>query len=240
MQEDAFTPLEPLDELDPATAPPVDVDRMLTQLRSWDPSLRMQAARAFCDLEDSRAVSPLVDLLTDPCPLVRVSATYALGRNPDPSVVEPLMAILQHEWNGYVRKGAVWALGNARDRRALPVLREALAHDITAVRLWAASALGQLTHGLDPTQLIQAVCDPLLQALVHDPSPVVRSNCAWSLGKVGQVLQIQGGHEDRLIQTLIHALQTDPDVGVQDDARLALEKLGDPDGLAAIETLDLG
>jgi HEAT repeat protein len=67
-----------------------------------------------------------------------VGAAYALGRNPDPAEVEVLIEGLRWDWNGYVRKGLVWALGNAKDPRAYPVLLEVLAGDIAAVRLWAA------------------------------------------------------------------------------------------------------
>ncbi len=67
------------------------------------------SARAFCDLEDQRATH-LIHLLNDGCPLVRVS--YLCYRTqPQFSAVEPLIDQLSLDWNGYVRKGVVWALG---------------------------------------------------------------------------------------------------------------------------------
>lgn len=78
--------------------------------------------------------------------MVRVSAAYGIGRNPSADAVEPLITHLNRDWNGYVRKGIVWALGNCRDRRSLAPLAEALRTDISAVRLWAASALAQMAE----------------------------------------------------------------------------------------------
>ena len=108
-----------------------DPEYMLVLLSSEDVLERMQAARAFCEIQDPRAVPKLIKLLEDTCTLVRVSAAYALGRNPDLnlaassefvpdfSIVEFLISKLNDEWNGYVRKGIVWTLGNYKDSKAL-------------------------------------------------------------------------------------------------------------------------
>ncbi|MGF1575507.1 MAG: HEAT repeat domain-containing protein [Cyanophyceae cyanobacterium] len=234
MYEDAFTPLEPLDQISPQPDLAADVDVMLGQLRHPDPRARMQAARIFCDVEDPRAVELLLDLLQDPCPLVRVSASYALGRNAKPAIVAPVITALKQDWNGYVRKGLVWALGNAKDPVGLEVLVDVLERDITAVRLWAASALGQLNLA-EPVLLEQGVM-ALTQSLERDPVAVVRSNCAWSIGQLLDRYPLESSSFDRLRralhQVLRRAMRQDPDVGVQSDARQALDKL------AAQEDLD--
>ncbi|MCF2972283.1 HEAT repeat domain-containing protein [Synechococcus sp. Nb3U1] len=254
MYEDAFSPLEPLDELPPHPPPDVDVELMLQQLEDSDPYLRMQAARAFCDVEEPRAIRHLLALVRDPCPLVRVGAAYALGRNPAPCApkpgapcgVEVLIEGLRWEWNGYVRKGLVWALGNARDPRAYPVLIEVLAGDITAVRLWAASALGQLAQAqVLPGSALPEIVMALCRGLAGDPVAPVRGNCAWSLGSLGQQLKQALGDGDpaadqTLYQTLTgHLLASasgDPDLGVRDDARLSLQKLADPGRVSGTES----
>ncbi|MGL5077030.1 MAG: HEAT repeat domain-containing protein, partial [Waterburya sp.] len=88
----------PLDEIEPVGSaseiPPPDPGRMLELLQSGTASDRMVAARAFCEIQDSRSIPLLIKLLDDVCPLVRVSTTYALGRNPDASAVEPLINLL--------------------------------------------------------------------------------------------------------------------------------------------------
>lgn len=107
--------LDPLDSIGTGNAeeeiPQPDPDEMLALLESPHNQQRMLAARAFCELEDARAVPYLIRLLSDACPLVRVSAAYGLGRNPSSSAVEFLIDQLSRDWNGYVRKGVVWALG---------------------------------------------------------------------------------------------------------------------------------
>ncbi|MEN9223184.1 MAG: HEAT repeat domain-containing protein [Thermostichus sp. BF3_bins_97] len=254
MYEDAFSPLEPLDELPPHPPSEVDVELMLQQLQDPDPYLRMQAARAFCDIEEPRAVKHLLGLVRDPCPLVRVGAAYALGRNPDPCAPEPgapcgvevLIESLRWDWNGYVRKGLVWALGNAKDPRAYPVLIEVLAEDITAVRLWAASALGQLAQAqVLPSAALHEVGTALCRGLARDPIAPVRGNCAWGLGILGQQVKQALGDPPvdqalypTLTRQLLASASSDPDLGVRDDARLSLQKLADPDLLEQLDYLD--
>jgi HEAT repeat protein len=166
---------------------------------------------------------------------VRVSAAYALGRNASPEVVEPAIAQLGREWNGYVRKGLVWALGNCHDRRSLAPLIDTLKTDIAAVRLWAASSLGQLaTVGYD---IVVAAVPSLIEALLKDPVPAVRSNCAWALGQLCRELPSNVVYAGA-IDSLIEALESDEDMGVREDAKSSLLRVGDPRGLQIIEDLE--
>lgn len=225
--------IDPLAQL-PAEEPQLDADEMLALLASPEPQQRITATRAFCVLEDERAVAPLLAMIEDPCPLTRLSVVYALGRNVTPDVVEPLIAQLARDWNGYVRKGIVWSLGRSGDRRALAPLFQALKTDIAAVRLWAASALGQMP-GMDYRAAISAMA-PLIAALRQDPMAVVRSNCAWSLGELCINLPsnvVYATAIDALIETLVE----DEDMGVREDAKAALLQLGDPRALQMIEAL---
>ncbi|WP_019501069.1 HEAT repeat domain-containing protein [Pseudanabaena sp. PCC 6802] len=215
--------------------PRPDPDEMLALLDSESVLERMQAARAFCELEDRRAIPHLIDLLQDDCTLVRVSAAYALGRNPSTTAVLPLIAKLDQEWNGYVRKGIVWALGTCKDRRALAPLISALKYDIAAVRLWAASALGQLGD-------LSAI-ESLTETLQSDRIAAVRSNCAWSLGKLLRLRVADAPHRrddiyHDALDALIGALEDD-DLSVQDDAKITIRKLGDPRGLRVLEQIEI-
>jgi len=208
---------------------------MLALLEDPQPQQRMLAARAFSDIEDTRATPYLITLLTDSCPLVRVSAAYGIGRNPDISAVEPLISQLNREWNGYVRKGVVWALGNCRDRRCLAPLADALRTDISAVRLWAASALAQM--GEVGYEAVVGAIPPLIEALVQDPVAPVRSNCAWSIGQLCRELPSNVVYATA-IDALIQAFAEDTDLGVREDSKAALLGVGDPRGLQLIETLE--
>ncbi len=224
----------PLDHWDETEAPKPDPEEMLPLLESTEPQRRMIAARAFCEIEDGRAVPLLIQLLDDACPLVRVSVAYALGRNSSPDAVEPLIEQLNQDWNGYVRKGLVWALGNCQDARALMPLLDALKTDIPAVRLWAASSLGQMAKvGYDV--VVKAVpC--VIEALRQDEIAAVRSNCAWALGQLCREMPSNVVYAGA-IDGLIEALEEDEDMGVRDDAQSSLLRVGDPRGLQIIEEL---
>ena len=229
----------PLDHLGPLSADAETVkpnpEAMLALLENPQTQQRMLAARAFCELEDKRATPHLIRLLTDPCPLVRVSVAYAIGRNPSPEAVEPLISQLNQDWNGYVRKGVVWALGNCRDRRSLTPLAEALKTDISAVRLWAASALAQMAEV--GYEAVVGAMPPLIEALVQDPVAAVRSNCAWSIGQLCRELPSNVIYATA-IDALIQAFAEDEELGVREDAKSALLGVGDPRGLQLIETLE--
>ncbi|MGP0129001.1 MAG: HEAT repeat domain-containing protein [cyanobacterium endosymbiont of Rhopalodia musculus] len=229
---------EPLDFLDFARSelPPPNPELILPLLTDPDPSQRMLAARVFCELQDQRAIAPLIDLLNDICPLVRVSAAYALGRNTSPDAIGALIELLQQDWNGYVRKGIVWALGNGGDRRALNPLIHAVKTDISAVRLWAASSLARIAK-LEYEDVIATIA-PLVEGLRQDCVAAVRGNCAWAIGQLCREIPSNIVYATA-IDALIKALAEDEDLGVKDDARNALLKVGDPRGLQMIEELEL-
>mgnify|MGYP001793193460 FL=1 len=225
----------PLDHLSDADGPPPNVEEMLAALESGDSEQRILAARAFCEIEDQRAIAPLIQLLDDPCPLVRVSAAYGLGRNTSPEAIAALVQRYDKEWNGYARKGIVWALGTCQNPETVDPLLKALKTDIAAVRLWAASSLGQMGEA-DYENAVKAV-PPLIIALRQDPVPAVRGNCAWSLGQLCRDLPsnaIYAGAVDALIEALVE----EEELGIKDDARSALLKLGDPRALQIIEELE--
>ena len=230
----------PLDQLqaveDGMDAELPDPDEMLVLLDAPDPQQRMIAARSFCDLQDERAIPKLIHLLSDSCPLVRVSAAYGLGRNPSKDAVEPLIHQLQNDWNGYVRKGVVWALGNCQDLRSRDPLLAAIKGDIPAVRLWAASALAQM-RGIDYESVICAI-PPLIEAMLNDTTPAVRSNCAWAIGELCRELPSNVVYATA-VDALIEAFAEDADLGVREDARAAVLKLGDTRGLQVIEEIEL-
>jgi HEAT repeat protein len=236
--EDQFDdPYARLEQSDLVETPlPPDPDEMLPLLTHSDALQRMLGARAFCEIEETRSIVPLVQLLGDGCPLVRVSAAYALGRNTSPAAVAPLIDLLENDWNGYVRKGIVWALGNCGDRRALRPLLHALKTDIPAVRLWAASSLAQIAK-LHYQDVIAAI-PPLIEGLRGDKISAVRSNCGWAIGQLCRELPSNVVYATA-IDALIEALVEDEDLGVKEDARSALLRLGDPRGLQMIEALEL-
>ena len=234
--EELGSPLDRLESLESESdIPTPDPEQMLMLLSHPEASQRMVAARVFCELEEPRSIPLLIELLKDECPLVRVSSAYALGRNTSPEAVEPLIELLTYDWNGYVRKGVVWALGNSSDRRALQPLINALKTDISAVRLWAASGLAQIAT-LEYEDVITAI-PPLIEGLRRDTTAAVRSNCAWSIGQLCRELPSNVVYATA-VDALIEALVEDEDLGVKEDAKGAILKVGDPRGLQMIEELE--
>lgn len=236
IEEELESPLDAIEPVDAEKAPAPDPEAMLAQLASEDVQQRMIAARAFCELEYPKAIPKLMELLTDPCPLLRVSVAYALGKNTNGGVVESLIEQLGKEWNGYVRKGIVWALGNCHDRRSVEPLVLALKEDISAVRLWSASSLAQAAK-LEYEDIIKVI-PSLIEALRRDSIAAVRSNCAWTIGQLCRELPSNVVYATA-IDALIEALVEDEDYGVKEDARSALLRVGDPRGIQMIEELEL-
>ena len=230
---------DPLDHIAPLgdaaeEETPIDPAVMLRLLDAPQAQQRMLAARAFCEIEEPKAIPRLIELLKDDCPLVRVSAAYALGRNSDKTAIAPLIQQLS-DWNGYVRKGIVWALGNSHNPAVVSPLVDALKTDIPAVRLWAASALAQ-TAKIGYEAVVMAI-PPIIEVMRRDPIAAVRSNCAWAVGQLSRELPSNVVYATA-IDALIETFAEDDDLGVREDARTAILQVGDPRGLQVIEELE--
>jgi HEAT repeat protein len=194
---------------------------------------RMQGLRIFCEHRDPRVVPLLLPMLTASCPILRMSAVYALGRNPSPQAVEPLLALLAGDDNGYVRKAVAWSLGNYPDAPVLNPLIRALQVDIAAVRLWAASSLAD-AGSTGPAKADPAAAQ-LLLSLRIDSEPAVRSNSAWGLGRL--YADLVEPRQEEVVETLVHTMLHDAESGVREEARLALEQLEQPEVLERLQTL---
>lgn len=227
---------DPLDEIGTVEEEAIDVaavcDWGLQQL-SGPQDQRLQGLRVFCEHRDPRAVPLLLPLLSAGCPIVRMSAIYALGRNPSPLAVAPLLALLEGDDNGYVRKAVAWSLGSYPDAPVLNPLIRSLQVDVAAVRLWAASSLAEA--GCTGPAKADPAAAQLLLTLRIDSEPAVRSNSAWGLGRLYPDLVEPRQKEvvECLLQTMLH----DAESGVREEARLALEQLEQPELLERLQTL---
>jgi HEAT repeat protein len=65
----------------------------------------------------------------------------------------------------------------------------------------------------------------------------VRSNCAWSIGQLCRELPSNVVYATA-IDALIEAFAEDEEMGVREDARSAMLRVGDPRGLQVIETIE--
>jgi len=232
-QELLGDPLDALDSSDPEAADVAAECDLGLSLLLGDHEQRMQGLRIFCEHRDPRALPLLLPLLGTPCPIVRMSAVYALGRNPSPLAVQDLLGLLTSDDNGYVRKAVAWSLGSYPDAPVLNPLTRALQVDIAAVRLWAASSLAE-AGSTGPAKADPAAAQ-LLLSLRIDSEPAVRSNSAWALGRLYPDLVEPRQHV--LVESLLHAMLNDTESSVRDEARLALEQLEQPEVLERLQTL---
>ena len=182
---------------------------------------RLQGLRVFCEHRDPRALPLLVPLLQEPCPVERMSAVYALGRNPCPRAVDILLNLLKNDCNAYVRKATAWSLGNYADAPVLLPLIEALKSDVAAVRLWASGSLAEA--GSSSSEKAECASCQLLESLRIDSEPVVRSNCIWSLGRLYD--KLTSNRKQELLDALVEILLNDKEASVRYEARVALEQL---------------
>ena len=194
---------------------------------------RLQGLRVFCEHRDPRALPLLVPLLQEPCPVERMSAVYALGRNPCPRAVDILLQILRTDSNAYVRKATAWSLGNYSTSLVLDPLIRALHNDVAAVRLWAASSLAEV--GSTSIENAERVVSELLLDLRIDQEPLVRSNCIWSLGRLYE--RLPQPCQNDLSEGLFLVLLNDLEPSVRYEARIALEQIHDPKVLERLKML---
>ncbi len=194
---------------------------------------RLQGLRVFCEHRDPRALPLLVPLLSEPSPVERMSAVYALGRNPCPRAVDILLQLLKTDCNAYVRKATAWSLSNYGDAPVLKPLIQSLQNDVAAVRLWASSSLAEA--GSNSPEKAQLAANQLLLSLSIDSEPVVRSNCIWSLGRLFSYLKEDRRNE--LIEAFVNVLLNDIEQSVRYEARIALEQLENPDVQKRLQSL---
>ena len=159
----------------PAFAPLADA------LGSASSSVRRNAAWAIGELtnmppgERDDAVVPLISLLRDSDPWVRIAAARALGELRDERAGESLIAALGDGEVG-VRQTSAWALGEMKDERAVQMLCDVLVSDMQSdARLAAAEALGEIRS--------QKALVPLNQAL-NDFEPRVRARAKWAISEI--------------------------------------------------------
>jgi HEAT repeat protein len=151
-------------------------------------------------------------------PEKRRNAAFVLGRQRDFRVIPPLVAAT-HDPDLLVRVRVLESLGSFKDPLVLPPLLEALRDTDRDVRVQAARSLANVCEG------DEATIDALIVAL-DDPSDVVRSEVAETLGKVGN---------ERAAEALVKLLD-DPDATVRYFAAQSLAVLGGDYAVKALVT----
>ena len=219
--------VDPLEEIDKDTLYKDNVDviaecnQALEFLRG-NKEERIQGLKIFCEYRDQRAFPLLLPLLEQPCPVERMSAVYALGRNPCPKAVEKLVNLLENDDNAYVRRATAWSLANYDNQIVLKPLIIALKNDVSSVRLWASSSLAEI--GSISSENAQLAAEQLLISLKIDNEPVVRSNCIWSLCRLYERLSNQ--FQESFVDECAKIALFDKEISVMEEAKTALDSMG--------------
>ena len=192
------------------------------KLLKGDREQRIQGLRIFCEYRDTRSFPLLIPLLDQPCPVERMSAVYALGRNPFPSAVEKLVSLLETDDNAYVRRATAWSLANYDNQIVLKPLINSLKNDVASVRLWSSSSLAEI--GSVSASNAQLAAEQLLISLKIDNEPVVRSNCIWSLCRLFEKLNEIS--QESFVDECTKIALFDKEPSVMDEAKTALDSMG--------------
>ena len=183
---------------------------------------RIQGLRIFCEYRDKRSFPLLLPLLDQPCPVERMSAVYALGRNPCPSAVQKLVTLLENDDNAYVRRATAWSLANYENQIVLMPLIRALKNDVAAVRLWSSSSLAEI--GSISSHNAQLAAEQLLISLKIDNESVVRSNCIWSLCRLYE--NLNEVFQENFVDECTKIALFDKEPSVMEEAKTALDSMG--------------
>jgi HEAT repeat protein len=224
-----------------------DFDELTLALQSTDDDIREEAARALGELQDPRAVIPLISALEDPNHYVRREAAKSLGRLGDERAIPALINALKDDDRSgregaaegladmkekalgplikslkdpdwHVRMGVLISLRIIGDKRVISDIIEALKDENRFVRREAVKSLGRIGD--------ERMVVPLTEAL-KDEDRSVRMRAVGALAKLGG---------DVAIEPLIEALK-DNDSGVRVRAVQALEESKDPRAIRAISTM---
>ena len=134
----------------------------------------LPAALALARVDGPAAVQPLMRLIVEGDPQVRLSSVQALAAA-GPAAIESLASLVKNE-DPRVRGAALRALAKLSTGRteALPALREALKSDDPDLRFIAVEALGRLGPGPDAERLT---------GLLPDPEPAIAVEAAAALAR---------------------------------------------------------
>jgi HEAT repeat protein len=219
------------------------VEPLIASLKGRE-DVRAAAAAALGEIDDDRAVEPLIAAVKDPGANVRAAAARALGQLGDVRAVDRLiMALRDHE--SVVRGAAAVALGEIGDLKAVEPLINVL-HGREDVRAAAASALGQigdpravepLIAALKDLRLCVAAAEALVQIGAPAAAPLVaslRDRAEVVRNAAAEALIVQIGQP--ALGPLLAALR-DEDEGVRRNAAGLLDRIGwAPDSAEAAAT----
>lgn len=206
-----------------------EVERQSQRLTSIEVEERRDALMRLANLKRPEASRAAAAALGDKSPTVRAAAVHAILWLPSGEVATLLFPLLKDK-SEFVRREAVFALGDTRHGSAVAPLSDLLFRDKQAsVRAGAAIALGKMGDEAAVPALLQAVTGngSRMKPNSSENEFVVRS-AVRSLGQIGS---------RAAVPTLIAALQDEINsIDTRREAATALGLIGDSAALSALET----
>ena len=191
-------------DLDDDAADWVKAKAFVRALEADVAELRMAAANALGELENSDAVPKLVDRFDDPDPRVRARAARACGLMADPRATDALEGLLADPKAG-VRREAAEALGRIGNRQALSALLSLYDDPSERVRRIAVNGLGKFSNDRPVEYLVDAL---------GDGSGAVRRTAVFSLIELLSNVPTDQSHGIR--ETVVEQLSATDDGTVVD------------------------
>lgn len=210
-----------------------EIERQQQRLSSGDEEERRDALMRLAAMHRKEASRVALPALSDPSPIVRVTAAKAiLSLDPEESVAALLP--LLNDKDEFVRREAAYSLGQTRSRNATSALSERLLNDKEAgVRGAAAVALGKIADEAGVVALA-SVLAPELSAPVkskrkREENEFVLRAAAEALGRI----KSRAG-----TQALISAVSNEKYLSdVRREAARALGLIGDPAAIPALKSV---
>jgi HEAT repeat protein len=206
-----------------------EIERQRQRLKSEDTEERRDALMRLGNLKRPDASRVAAAGLTDPAPIVRVTAMHAILTLPPADAATLLIPLLQDKLE-FVRRETAYALGETRSRAAAAPLENVLLSDKeSGVRGAAAVALGEIGDETAVPALARVLAgQPEKKKKAKAESNVfVMRAAARSLGQIKSRASI-----DALIATLANDAN---DNDLRREAATALGLIGDPSAGPALQ-----
>ncbi len=149
--------------------------REVMENRKEEMPVRLAAAVALGQMGNEQGIKFLIDQLKSSDEKVRAAAVEALRTIGKPAT--RLLIEAAQSKDSLQRWGAVAALGETGDPKAVPILLKALRDEDENVRAVAAASLGKLRYARAAHQLVQALADK---------SERVQAHAEWALENIGE------------------------------------------------------
>lgn len=206
-----------------------EIERQRQRLKSDDIEERRDALMRLSNLKRPDAARVAVAGLSDPAPIVRVTAAHAIMSLPQAEATTLLLPLLQDKLE-FVRREAAYALGKTQSRSAVVALTNIVTSDREmTVRSAAATALGEIGDEAAVQTLVEILTGPAgnKKKAKGEPNDFLKRAAAQSLGRI----KSRAG-----VAVLINTLSNEAnDNDVRREAATALGLIGDTSAVPTLQ-----